>query len=389
MAVGLWTLVLAGAVAVVAMRAEGWRGAGTTSSFSAAAQLLAFLAFSTMGALLVVHLPRNALGWIFLAIPLGAALGSASEILAFHGLVDAPGSIPAATAAAWIYSWAWYPTITLVAFVLFLFPTGSAPSRRWRRLGCALWILLGLMTLRFMSYPGPLDKDVRLPRNPLGIGWVKDVALGGDVAVALTVAVIVGSSVAALLVRFRRSRGDERQQMKWMALAGVVLGLGALVNTVGNFSDVVFALTISQVPVALGIAVFKYRLYDIDRVINRTVVYGASSALLAGVYAGLVLGGQALFASIAGGSRIAIAISTLVVAGLFLPVRRRVQRVVDRRFYRRRYDAERTLEAFASRLRDPVELERLQADLLDVVRETMQPADASLWLRNDPVTIDA
>ncbi len=193
--------------------------------------------------------------------------------------------------------------------------------------------------------------------------------------------------LASLVVRYRRSRGVEREQLKWLAFAAALLVVGFLGATVagtGLVSDLFFVLAIASVvfmPVAVAIAILRYRLYEIDRVISRTLVYGSLTVILGAAYAGLVLAGQAVFSSFAGGSNLAIAVSTLVVAALFLPVRSRVQGFVDRRFYRRRYDAQRTLEAFGVRVREEVDLPLLSADLRGVVAETVQPTHVSLWLR--------
>jgi hypothetical protein len=224
------------------------------------------------------------------------------------------------------------------------------------------------------------------PENPLGIPALDPLyGVLEDIGTALLI-VFLTLSTAATIVRFRRAHGDERQQLKWMtygvAIWVVWVPVTALVGGDLGEGDVSFALTIAVLPAATAIAMFKHRLYEIDRVISRTLVYGALTVILGGAYAGLVLAGQALFSSFAGGSDLAIAVSTLVVAALFLPLRARVQRVVDRRFYRRRYDAQRTLEAFGARLREQVELETLQTELRTVVDETMQPSHASLWLRS-------
>jgi hypothetical protein len=193
--------------------------------------------------------------------------------------------------------------------------------------------------------------------------------------------------LASVVVRFRRSRGDERQQLKWMLVAAGSLVAQIVVSEAAGdwLSDaldgLIFAAAVTAIPVAAGVAMLKYRLYDVDVVIRKTLVYGSLTVLLSLAYAGLVLAGQAVFSSFAGGSNLAIAVSTLVVAALFLPVRSRVQRVVERRFYRGRYDAQRTLESFGARLREQVELDALRGDLEGVVRDTMQPAHVSLWLR--------
>jgi hypothetical protein len=380
-AAGLWALILGIAAAIVAMKTSGWQGAGNTSDTSGVALFCALFAFATMGALVAAQVPRNPMGWIFLAIPFGGALAGITENVAFQGLVYKPGSIPGALAFAWVYSWAWYPLIGLLGFVLLLYPTGTVPGPRWRPVAWALGAVLAVMTLGYMLYPGPLDKDRRLPDNPLGIGALRGVFDRSDTFASISMAGLVFAAVASVIVRFRRSRGDERQQMKWMAFAAAILAGGFVLQGVFGLGDVTFAVAISMLPVALGVALFKYRLYDVDRIINRTLVYGASSALLAGAYVGLVIASQAVLAPVARGSSVAVALSTLVVAALFLPVRTRVQRFVDRRFYRRRYDAALTLEAFASRLREHMDLEALAVELRDVVQETMQPEHTGVWLR--------
>jgi hypothetical protein len=376
----LWVVILGMAGAIVWMKASGWQGAGNTSDTSGVALFVALFAFATVGALVAVHVPRNPIGWIFLAIPFLGAVAGITENLAFQGLVHDPGSVPGATAIAWVYSWAWYPLVGLIPFVLLLYPTGALPGPRWRFIAWALGVVLAVMTVGYMFYPGPLDKDPRLPDNPLGIAALKGIFDRSDTAAGLSMAGLVLAAVASVIVRFHRSRGDERQQIKWMAFAAAVLAFGFVAQGALGLGDVTFAVTISMLPVALGIALFKYRLYDIDRVINRTLVYGVSSALLAGAYVGLVLASEAVFAPLARGSSVAVALSTLVVAGLFLPVRTRVQRFVDRRFYRRRYDAQRTLEDFSARLREEIDLDTLRVDLARVVDEAMRPASVSVWV---------
>jgi hypothetical protein len=380
LAAGLWILILSIAGVIVALKAAGWQGARNTTSSSGITLFLALFAFATMGALVAAHVPRNAIGWLFLAIPLGGAIAGITENVAFQGLYHKPGSIPGAIAFGWVYAWSWYPTVGLLGFVLLLYPTGTVPGPRWRPVAWALGAAITVMTLGYMLYPGPLDQDKRLPDNPLGIVPMRHVFDRSDKAAALSMTALVVAAVASVVVRFRRSRGDERQQMKWMAFAAAVLGAGFVLQGVFGLGDVVFAIAISTLPVALGVAMFKYRLYDVDRVINKTLVYGVSTAVLAGAYVGFVIASEAVFAPIARGSSAAVALSTLVVAGLFLPVRTRVQRFVDRRFYRRRYDAVRTLEDFSARLREEVDLDTLRVDLERVVDEAMRPASVSVWL---------
>jgi hypothetical protein len=394
-AAGLWILILGIATAIVAMKTAGWQGAGNTNDTTGATLFLALFAFATMGALVAARVPRNAIGWLFLAIPFCGALAGLTENLAFQGLVHDPGSVPAATAFAWVYSWAWYPTIGLLGFVLLLYPTGAVPGRRWRPVAWVLGAVLALMTLGYMLSPGPLDKDTRLPDNPLGISSLNAVFDHSDTFAALSMAGLVAAAVVSVIVRFRRSRGDERQELKWMAFAAAVLATGFVLQSALDLGgDIAFSIAISTLPVALGIAMFKYRLYDVDRVINKTLVYGASSALLAGAYLGLVIAGEAVFEPIARGSSVAVALSTLIVAALFLPVRTRVQRFVDRRFYRSKVDSEEMLARFGARLRREADLDTLLGGLSDAVRETFQPTEVWLWMRaedvgarNDPGTV--
>jgi len=358
-----------------------------TSTSAAAAVTLAMLVFGTVGLLVVMHVPANPLGWMFLTIGiLGNVSGLAGQV-AYEGLVQEPGSLPGAQLAGWIYRWGWYPTVVLILLVPILYPTGSAPGRRFGDFLRGLIVMAATLTVLIMLYPGPLDDaEPPLPDNPIGIETL-DAIPGGDAFIVISMIILVLSAAVAMIVRFRRSRGDERQQMKWMTFAAVFLAAGLILpDLVGieETGDLFFAISVSMLPIALGIAMVKYRLYDIDRLINRTLVYAALTAVLGAAYVGLVLGGQALFSSFAGGSNLAIAASTLVVAALFLPVRSRVQGFVDRRFDRRRYDAQRTLEGFGARLREQVELSALESDLQTVVNETMQPAHASLWLRKAP-----
>ena len=266
-----------------------------------------------------------------------------------------------------------------------LYPTGKAQGPRWSFVLRGLIAMVVVLTVLFMFYPGPLDDSKPpLPDNPVGIGALESLP-GGDGIISISFLLLLVAAASSMIVRFRRSRGDERQQMKWMTFAAVFLIAGlVLPDLVGiqETGDVFFAISVCLLPIAMGIAMLKYRLYDIDRLINRTLVYAALTVVLGAAYVGLVLGGQTLFSSSTGGSNLAIAASTLVVAALFLPVRSRVNRFVDRRFYRRRYDAQRTLEGFGARLREQIELETLSTDLALVVQETIQPSHVSLWLRS-------
>ena len=388
-----WTTWLAWGllVLILVLSAAGWvvRTAwhavpDDLSTSGAIAFTAAMIVFGTVGVLVVMHVPANPLGWMFLSIALlvEGLIGLTGQY-AYQGLVQEPGSLPGALFAAWVYNWLWFPAVALILLVPILYPTGRAPGRRWRAVLNGLIGMVTVITALIMFNPGPLnDGTPPLPDNPVGIGALESVP--GDAIIAIAFSLLVLSAALSMIVRFRRSRGDERQQMKWMTFAAVFLAAGVIVpGLVGikDTGDVFFAVSISMLPIALGIAMLKYRLYEIDRLINRTLVYAALSLVLGAAYVGLVLAGQALFASFAGGSNLAIAASTLVVAALFLPVRSRVQRFVDRRFYRRRYDAQRTLEGFGSRLREQVDLQTLVGELRSAVDETMQPAHVALWLR--------
>ena len=334
-----------------------------------------FLAFPIVGALIATRQPRNAIGWLFLATGLGRAVDFAFLGYATHTLVEAPGSLPGGALAALVADLAWVPSLLAATALLFLlFPHGRLPSRRWRPF---VW-LIGAVTLAYVVATalnaGPLYyfPDIE---NPLGLADTTAVVdAAGGVAIGL-ILVAVGSLVA----RFRHSRGQERQQLKWLVYAASLLFFSTPLQPFleGVISDVLFGFLISLLPIAVGIAILRYRLYDIDLVIRRTLVYAVLTATLGATYLGSVL----LVSLAVGESGFAVAVSTLAVAALFRPALTRIQAVVDRRFYRRRYDASRTLEAFGGRLRDELDLEMLTSDLRGVVRDTVQPSHVSVWLR--------
>jgi hypothetical protein len=360
---------------------------GGTGTAGIVSLVVAFLAFAVVGALVASRQPRNAVGWLFLVAPISAFAGAFAEVYAYRALVVHPGE-PAGIVVAWIYGWAWFPALGAIMLVPLLFPDGRLPGRRWRPL---LWfsvVLLALTTVAAAVDPGPIDSTwPGTHEKPLTIQALKGFLGAAQNPAGGVFVLLVLALVASVVVRFRRSRGDERQQLKWMLAAVAVLAAEIFVSEAlgsrlpATLGDVLFSLGVTAVPIAAGIAMLKYRLYDVDVVIRKTLVYGSLTVLLAAAYAALVLAGQALFASFAGSGNLAIAISTLVVAALFLPLRRRVQRLVDRRFYRRRYDAQRTLDGFGARLRQEVDLATLARDLREVVEETVQPAHVSLWLR--------
>ena len=353
--------------------------------------LVGFLAFLTVGALVASRRPENPIGWIFCTIALSNFLWAFGWQYAVYALVTGPGSLPGGRVMAWLGT-GWSATLgwgLMATFVPLLFPTGRLPSPRWRPVAwlAAALLVLGMLALAFT--PGPVSEEGPPVPNPAGLE-----SIGGALVLVEGLAVpflmvIMVASVSSVVLRFRRSRGEERQQIKWFAFAIVLLVgsivLGILANFApgfGAFTNALQVLGVSSVPVAVGIAILRYRLYDIDRIVNRTLVYGVLTVTLVLLYLGGVVGLQYVLRTFTGQeSQLAIVASTLVIAALFNPMRRRIQEFIDRRFYRRRYDATRVLAAFGTRLRDEVDLDTLSDDLLAVVRETVQPVRASLWLR--------
>jgi hypothetical protein len=353
------------------------------------------MSFATVGALVASRQPGNTLGWIFCYLGLSFPLADAGEEYALYALVTEPGSLPGGEALVWLAALLGGP-IVFAVFALFflLFPNGRLLSRRWR---LVVWLdLIAVVCLFAWAFePGPLG-NLGLVRiaNPFGVeGLAALIGTLGLVGLFMTLAVAVAGGIS-LVVRFRRARGVERQQLKWFSFSGVVFcAVFAIAPVLWYLPDspgtewiwtVLFLLGASTIPVAVGIAILRYRLYDIDLLINRTLVYGTLTAMLALVYFGGVATTQAVLRALTGqDSQLAIVVSTLVIAALFNPLRRRIQGFIDRRFYRRKYDAAKTLEAFSSRLREETDLDALSDDLVTVVRETMQPAHVSRWLHPD------
>ena len=344
------------------------------------------LTFAGVGALIASRHADNAIGWIFLWAAVSAGIGYCAGAYAEHWLDTGDGPALLGKTAAAYTSVSWIPWILVPStFLLLLFPDGHLLSPRWRWVA---WCAAGGLALGFVTQglrPGPLE-DYPEVTNPYGVdGLVVDLLTG--FAVLLVVVGIAGSS-ASLILRFRRARGEERQQMKWIAFAGAVAGLCVIVFTVvydavgENVANSGIMAGVLCLPLAAGLAILRYRLYDIDVVINRTLVYGALTATLALAYLGFVLLLQLLLNGITGDSGLAVAGSTLAVAALVRPARARIQAVVDRHFFRRKYDATQTLEEFSARLRDQVDLGTLNAELSSVVHDTLQPAHVSVWLRS-------
>jgi hypothetical protein len=354
------------------------------------ALLLAFTAFMVVGAVIVAHRRGNAIGWLFSAIGLLTATGGLALDYAQYAYVTRPGSLPGALLAAW-YQWWWLPVFALIlVFTPLLFPTGRLLSARWRPVG-----VLAAVATTAIAVLGALQPTLKLQnedytvRNPIGLAGVPDPEEGALGAVLFgLLACCAVAALVSLVLRFRRSQGVERQQLKWVTYAAVLAILFQLVTAAlpeGTVRDVLLGLTLAFIPIAAGIAILRYRLYDIDRLINRTLVYGLLTAILGLGYAATVLVLGQVFGGIgAEPPSWAVAAVTLAVAALFQPARRRIQAVVDRRFNRRRYDAAQTIQAFSARLRQQVDLDTLAHELLTVADQTMQPTQVSLWLRPSP-----
>jgi hypothetical protein len=345
---------------------------------------LAFGSFLVVGCVLVARRPDNRIGWIFTAVGLLTTAAILVEEYVIYAYVTHPRPLPGRLVAAWIYHWIWLPIgILTVVFPLLLFPTGRSLSSRWRPVTWLAGAATVAWTVAGALNPALAVSDERTVANPIGVaGANPNAGLVGAILNGLLL-FLLAAAIVSLIMRFRRSRGVERQQLKWFAYAGALVVLAMLsTNVVPGLGNLPWVMVVA-LPVAVGIAILRYRLYDIDRLINRTLVYGLLTALLAGVYAGAVLVLGQLFGGVGRDPPSwAVAGATLAVAALFQPARRRIQAVVDRRFNRRKYDAAKTVEAFSARLRDEVDLDTLSAELLAVVDETVQPAKASLWLRS-------
>jgi uncharacterized membrane protein YhaH (DUF805 family) len=349
------------------------------------------IGFSPVGAVIASRIsPKNPIGWLFCATGLLFVVSHFSAEYAIYAVLAAPGSLPAGEAAAWILSLVWVPAVGLLVFIGLLFPDGRLPSPRWRWFFwlSLLLILGGAILHAFASgtvfYLGGIY-------NPLGVEELPTSSYVGDLLQMLLPALIL-VSVASLLVRRLRATGVERQQLKWFTYATTVTVIGvALTYVISEASGSVLLgwagyvlglVGFLGIPISMGIAILRYRLYNIDLIINRTLVYASLTATLAFSYFGSVTLLQYLFSLLTGqANTLAIVASTLAIAALFNPLRRRIQSFIDRRFYRRKYDARKTLEAFGIRLRDETDLEKLCEDLAEVVDETMQPSHISLWLK--------
>jgi hypothetical protein len=387
-----WSLAALGlAVATAGRVLELANGERVSSPIAGAFVGVAFL---IVGALIASRRPRNPLGWLYLIAMTLIAFGGNGNLAdqyAYYSLTTRPGSLPAPD---WMI---WFGELTLsvgfyglITFGLLLFPDGRLPSPRWRIVAGAVVVGLLVATAGPQFAPGPMRPAFDVP-NPVGLTSVPGLSRAALAASLLVLLVPFLGCVASVFVRFRRATGRERQQLEWFAYGtawipavgvfAVLLSLVAPHQLDSGLGAELWPLSLAGVPIATGIAVLRHRLYDIDLLINRTLVYGALSALLVATYFVFVLAFETVLRPLTGGSEVAVALSTLAVVALFAPLRKRIQAVVDRRFYRSRYDAVRTLDAFSVRLRDEVDLDAVRGELVAAVRDTVQPAHASVWLR--------
>ncbi|MGH2808867.1 MAG: hypothetical protein ACRDKT_16500, partial [Actinomycetota bacterium] len=363
-------VVTAGSLQVVNRDAD-WGGVS--------AAIVAFSSFAVVGFVVAYKRSQNPIGWLFLAIPFlqGVTWFSSEFALwnAFRTGFDS-GTVEFFT---WLSNWTWWPALALMpTFPMLLFPNGELLSRRWRWVGylAAFAIIGGVLMFPFDPAPYRLIEGEPKVQNPFGIPALGDAVELSAAIFFPSILLAGGLSILSLIIRFRRSRGEERQQVKWIAFAGAVLAIGFIgsffIPAIGE-NDFLFGVVVTMLPVTAGIAILRYRLYDIDLIINRALVYGALTALLVLAYVGIVFGLQAALSPFTAESDLAVAGSTLAVAALFRPFRARVQGFIDHRFYRRKFNAQRTIDDFTSHLRDEVDLGAVSGQLVDAVRQTMQP----------------
>ena len=388
-----WTLWVLGMVGLAAVPWLDWllRQAGRPDLVQLTPgtiwPVLGMVGGATVGTVLASRRPRHPVGWLLLALALSLIATAAAAQYLTWGLLVRPGALPAARSVALYYPATGFTALALIGFILLLTPTGSLPSPRWRWWARGMVAAPVVLLLVGTLAGGPLDPRYQALGGPFdlrGLGGLLLVA--NQLALAVTTLAVVVAA-GSLVGRFRRARGTERLQLRWVALAAVLVAMAGVVVLAALAIGVPGATTllsgaagfcIAVLPVATGAAILRYRLYDLDRIISRTLAYGLLTVLLGSAYAGVVLGlGRLLPQS----SNLVVAGATLAVAGVFQPARRRIQQVVDRRFNRRGYDAANTIAAFSARLRQQVDLDTLTAELLAVVEQTMQPTRASLWLR--------
>src|SRR5262245_41363700 len=369
---------------------------GDAWGFRGGAALLA-TGFGVVGALIAMRVPGNRIGALLVAIGFwAAAIGFTTEYAAY-GLIVAPGSVPFALAASWLATWVWVPFAGLsTTFLVLIFPDGHLLSPRWRPAAWLAAVAIALTAATMALLPGPIANVPSLD-NPLGVSPSAAPALQAVTVLALVLlALAVVLSATSLVVRVRKSTGVARQQLKWFAAAAVFAGLtlagpttlfnlaitrDPAVQTVKAF-QILTIVALLTVPIAVGIAVLRYRLFEIDRLISRTISWAIVTGLLVAAFVALVLGLSSVLEPLTGGNTLAVTGSTLLTAALFAPLRNRVQRAVDRRFDRSRYDGERLMAAFGERRRNEVDLVMVSDDVLATVDAAVRPSQSGLWLRN-------
>ena len=340
------------------------------------------IGFTAVGAIVSLRRPSNAIGWLLLSAGFVAALGAFGLEYGIYAIVGRAIALPGGVFGAWLGSWTWVLYVAgILPFVVLLFPDGRLLSTRWWPVGWAAILSVLVTTASIAFKPGPLQLAAYTD-NPLTPLPSSLLVLLGAIGVGSIVPVMGGASWS-LVLRFHRSTGIERAQIKWLAFSAVPLAGAGFASAVlpDKLVQVLAVFLQLSVPIAVGVAVLRYRLYDIDVLIHRTLVYGTLSAMLIAVYVATVIVVGALLRPFTSGSELSVAVSTLATLALVQPLRRRIQEAVDRRFFRSRYDAARTLDAFSARLRDEVDLDAVRGGLLDVVRDTVQPAHAGVWLR--------
>ena len=402
-AAAAWFALGLTAVAAVGFVVFGFLSAGTplpadfensTNGANNVANALLFTILAASGALIASRRPRSAIGWILCLTPIPLAWTTFVEGVYVYANYANPGGVQLDDHLVWAANWMWgLGFVPLLTWLLLLFPDGRLLSNRWRPVSWLAAAALAALVVGYAFAPGPLE-DYSSVHNPFGLGGAPGDVLKVIRAAALPMLVVAAVlSTASLVARFRRSRGEERQQLKWVAVAGgiAIAGwmIGAALASVISWGGLIVSLSLAAFPVAVGIAVLKHRLYDIDVVINRTLVYGSLTAMLAAFYVGSVLLLEFVLQPVTRQSDLAIAASTLAVAALVRPLRHLIQAAVDRRFYRRKYDAQRTLEAFGATLRREIDIDALSGELIAVVGSTMNPAHVSLWLREPSDSTDA
>ncbi len=354
----------------------GWGFRGFPSAVS--------VPIATVGLLIVSRHLRHRIGWLLLVLGLASALQGFLFDYGLYSLHLFPGSLPGGKAVAWFLNWYWIIIIWLMSMLLMHFPNGKTPSPRWRPvIGISTGLTILGIVLSALT-PGPLGSSFPSLDNPIGVGQMKDISSYILVVVfSSTLFITLGAGTLAPIIRYRRAQGVERQQLKWLAFAAFLI---AVTSPTAAADHLVFQLLFISsfffLLIAIGIAILRYRLYDIDIIIRRTLVYGVLTVLLIGVYFGSVVVLQAAITAVSGQqSPIAIVISTLFIAALFNPLHQRVQAFIDRRFFRSKYDAAQTLARFAQTARDEVEIDALTAELIRVTCETVQPESVTIWLK--------